>query len=57
MKERAQLDETYHRGICPWMIWDPERSGAAAAVAAGTAVAGPADPPAGPAGAPADPGR
>jgi glucose-1-phosphate cytidylyltransferase len=28
VKERAQLEEMYHRGHCPWMIWDPERSGA-----------------------------
>ena len=28
VKERAQLEEMYHRGNCPWMIWDPERSGA-----------------------------
>ena len=27
VKERAQLDEMYHRANCPWMIWDPERSG------------------------------
>ena len=27
-KERAQLDELYDKGHCPWMIWDPERSGA-----------------------------
>jgi glucose-1-phosphate cytidylyltransferase len=27
VKERAQLEEMYHRGTCPWMIWDPERSG------------------------------
>ena len=27
VKERAQLEEMYHRGICPWMIWDPDRSG------------------------------
>ncbi len=27
VKERAQLDEMYHRGDCPWMVWDPERSG------------------------------
>ena len=27
VKERAQLEEMYHRGHCPWMIWDPERSG------------------------------
>jgi glucose-1-phosphate cytidylyltransferase len=29
VKERAQLEEMYHRGYCPWMVWDPERSGAA----------------------------
>jgi glucose-1-phosphate cytidylyltransferase len=28
VKERAQLEEMYHRGNCPWMIWDPDRSGA-----------------------------
>jgi glucose-1-phosphate cytidylyltransferase len=33
VKERAQLEEMYHRGHCPWMIWDPERSGAAKAAA------------------------
>ena len=27
VKERAQLEEMYHRGHCPWMVWDPERSG------------------------------
>ena len=37
VKERAQLDEMYHQGNCPWMIWDPERSG-------GTAPAGSALP-------------
>ena len=26
VKERAQLEEMYHRGSCPWMVWDPERS-------------------------------
>lgn len=31
VKERAQLEERYHRGDCPWMIWDPERSSAARA--------------------------
>ena len=30
VKERAQLDEMYHQGNCPWMIWDPERSSAGA---------------------------
>jgi glucose-1-phosphate cytidylyltransferase len=32
VKERAQLEEMYYRGNCPWMIWDPERSGIAAPV-------------------------
>lgn len=27
VKERALLEEMYERGNCPWMIWDPERSG------------------------------
>jgi glucose-1-phosphate cytidylyltransferase len=27
VKERAQLEELYHQGTCPWMIWDSERSG------------------------------
>ena len=31
VKERAQLEEMYHRGNCPWMVWDPERSGLSAA--------------------------
>ena len=26
VKERAQLEEMYQQGNCPWMIWDPERS-------------------------------
>jgi glucose-1-phosphate cytidylyltransferase len=26
VKERARLEEMYHQGNCPWMIWDPERS-------------------------------
>jgi glucose-1-phosphate cytidylyltransferase len=29
VKERAQLEEMYQRGNCPWMIWDEERSGSA----------------------------
>ena len=32
VKERAQLDEMYHQGNCPWMIWDSERSGGTAPV-------------------------
>jgi glucose-1-phosphate cytidylyltransferase len=31
VKERAQLEEMYNRGNCPWMVWDPERSGQATA--------------------------
>ena len=34
VKERARLDEMYHRGLCPWMIWDPDRSGAITAASA-----------------------
>ena len=26
VKERVQLEEMYHRGTCPWMVWDPDRS-------------------------------
>ena len=32
VKERARLEEMYQQGNCPWMIWDPERSGSAALV-------------------------
>jgi glucose-1-phosphate cytidylyltransferase len=31
VKERAQMEEMYYRGNCPWMVWDSERSGEAAA--------------------------
>lgn len=24
-KDRAELEEMYHRGDCPWMLWDPQR--------------------------------
>lgn len=30
VKERARLEEMYQQGNCPWMIWDPERSGVTA---------------------------
>ena len=30
VKERVQLEELYARANCPWMIWDPERSGGTA---------------------------
>ena len=43
VKERAQLEEMYNQGYCPWMIWDPERSSAsklAAASPGGSAAAG-----------------
>jgi glucose-1-phosphate cytidylyltransferase len=29
VKERARLEALYERGHCPWMIWDPDRSGTA----------------------------
>lgn len=46
VKERAQMEEMYHRGNCPWMVWDPERSGqptatTSAEVLATTAAVGP----------------
>jgi hypothetical protein len=31
------MEEMYYRGNCPWMIWDPERSGQATAEAAAQA--------------------
>jgi glucose-1-phosphate cytidylyltransferase len=31
VKERARLEEMYQQSNCPWMIWDPERSGLNAA--------------------------
>jgi glucose-1-phosphate cytidylyltransferase len=34
VKERAQMEEMYYRGNCPWMVWDPERSGQSEAEAA-----------------------
>src|SRR6516225_2167706 len=43
VKERAQLEEMWYRGYCPWMIWDPERSDAsklAAASPGGSAAVG-----------------
>lgn len=27
VKERAHLEDMYHKGTCPWMVWDAERSG------------------------------
>ena len=48
VKERAQLEEMYHRGNCPWMIWDAERSGVTTPIsvtlfeAGGDSVAAPA---------------
>jgi glucose-1-phosphate cytidylyltransferase len=26
-KDRAELEDMYHRGQCPWMLWDPLRIG------------------------------
>jgi len=34
VKDRAQLEEAYHRGDCPWMVWDSERSGGTKTVTA-----------------------
>jgi glucose-1-phosphate cytidylyltransferase len=42
-KDRAELEDMYHRGDCPWMLWDPQRCRAAVDVPA------PADVPAPPA--------
>ena len=33
VKERAHLEDMYNSGNCPWMVWDPERSGAEAQLA------------------------
>jgi glucose-1-phosphate cytidylyltransferase len=30
VKERARMEEQFYQGNCPWMVWDPERSGRAA---------------------------
>ena len=32
VKERVQLEDMFHSGNCPWMLWDPERSGAEASL-------------------------
>jgi glucose-1-phosphate cytidylyltransferase len=26
-KDRAELEDMFHRGQCPWMLWDPHRGG------------------------------
>ena len=44
VKERARLEEMYHQGTCPWMVWDPERSGSAGGAAETLAAAALADP-------------
>jgi glucose-1-phosphate cytidylyltransferase len=30
VKDRAQMEDRYAKGSCPWMVWDSERSGAVA---------------------------
>jgi glucose-1-phosphate cytidylyltransferase len=30
-KDRVELDEMFHRGQCPWMLWDSQRNGIALA--------------------------
>jgi glucose-1-phosphate cytidylyltransferase len=27
--DRAELEDMFHRGQCPWMLWDPQRKGTA----------------------------
>jgi glucose-1-phosphate cytidylyltransferase len=46
VKERVQLEELYHRGNCPWMMWDADRSGAFSALTStiGEPVADPGTP-------------
>jgi glucose-1-phosphate cytidylyltransferase len=39
VKERAQMEELYYRGTCPWMVWDSERSGQVPAANAAEALA------------------
>jgi glucose-1-phosphate cytidylyltransferase len=29
-KDRAELENMFHRGQCPWMLWDPQRRGSSA---------------------------
>jgi glucose-1-phosphate cytidylyltransferase len=26
-KDRAELEDMFHRGQCPWMLWDPHHGG------------------------------
>ena len=40
VKERAQLEDMYQKGNCPWMVWDPERSGQLPAAAPASAEQG-----------------
>jgi len=40
-KDRAELEDMFHRGQCPWMLWDPMRRGSAALTLEGLA---PTDP-------------
>ena len=40
VKERARLEEMFQQGKCPWMIWDPERSGLSAATSSEVLEAG-----------------
>ncbi len=45
VKERVQLEEMYHEGNCPWMVWDPERSGMARPTGAAPAIPTSSPPP------------
>ncbi len=37
-KDRAELEDMYHRGQCPWMLWDPFHNGQAALTVAEASV-------------------
>lgn len=44
-KDRAELEDMFHRGACPWMLWDAHRgtnSGTALSAPAATSAAAPA---------------
>ena len=34
-KDRAELEDMFHRGQCPWMLWDPHRRGSSPLTVAG----------------------
>jgi len=40
-KDRAELEDMFHRGQCPWMLWDPLRRGGTALTLEGLAPTAP----------------